>query len=410
MRVRFGEPSAAEVAQRERLCARAREAWSCLRAGDETRAERLMNAIDARVTLAIVDDEGGDADDSVGARFAELTASEARAWPLAELLLSVAPDDVGRALSLGRSALSLERALAEAREQQQVELARATVRAGFGRGHLLEITLAMPGGTGSEIEQIAAENLVRALLGDRLFETWIGAVHVTAAPRGGPLRVLDASAARSVLALSELFATVSAAALGVLRGLPEASHAALTASAGANANADSRVAVADAEADELLRDGREGWTLLEVEPLDAAGALRKDDLVLSSSCTPELLRCYLDGSPCASRRFSRAGEQFVFVSYADDQPSAKERVAKRNAIETALSEAVAGHGAVTGVGLGVKTTYVDLALCDLETGLAGLVSTLRELGAPERSFIQFFDSELADEWLAIWPDIRLTEE
>ena len=98
-----------------------------------------------------------------------------------------------------------------------------------------------------------------------------------------------------------------------------------------------------------------------------------------------------------------------FVSYEDDERTMHARVARRTAIEGALARAVADVGAVTGVGFGVKTTYIDLALCNLETGLARLVSKLRDLDAPARSFIQFFDSELADEWLSIWPDSRLTE-
>jgi hypothetical protein len=158
-----------------------------------------------------------------------------------------------------------------------------------------------------------------------------------------------------------------------------------------------------------VADAREEWTLLETEPLADTRGARKDDLILASTCTPELLRCYLDGSPCASRRFSRAGEHFVFLSYEDDARTMQARVARRTEIEAALASAVAHVGAVTGVGLGVKTTYVDLALCNLETGLKSLVSNLRDLGVPARSFIQFFDSELADEWLSIWPDSRLTE-
>src|SRR6185436_8109453 len=103
---------------------------------------------------------------------------------------------------------------------------------------------------------------------------------------------------------------------------------------------------------------RGDWVMLETEPLPGALADRKQDLLLTSTCTPELLRCYLDGSPCASRRFSRSGEHFVFVSYQDDEPSAERRVAKRDVIESALCESVTGAGAVTGVGLGVRTTYV----------------------------------------------------
>jgi hypothetical protein len=212
--------------------------------------------------------------------------------------------------------------------------------------------------------------------------------------------VLDARAPRASLRLHELFDTVAAAARGVLLGLPELSRAVSALTGGA----------ASVAADAQANVSREDWTLLEVEPLAAASPRRKDDLVLASTCTPELLRCYLDDSPCASRRFSRAGEQFVFVSYQDDERTMERRVARRTLIETGLSECFMGVGAVTGVGLGVRTTYVDLALCNLETGLPHLISKLRDLDVPARSFIQFFDSELGDEWLSIWPDSRLTEE
>ena len=394
MRLRFGELSDQERQARDAVVSDARRAWSYLRAGDQARARAAMDAIDSRVGLSLVPVE------AAAPPRAELTAFEACAWPLAELMLGEAPADLGYALALGRSALPLADALAEVSASHGVDFERATLRAGFGRGHLLEITLAVPGGNGSENEQNAAENLVRIALGDRVFETWIGAVHVTPAPRGGPLRVLDVSAPRSALALHELFDTVAAATLGVLRGLPELMPDRLAGSSSDNANA--------GEVDPS--SSREEWTLLEVEPLADARGARKDDLVLASTSTPELLRCYLDGSPCASRRFAHGGVVFVYLSYVDSERRMSERVARRTLIEGALAKHVRGVGAVTGVGLGVKTSYVDLALCNLETGLPGLVSKLREFELPRRSFLQFFDTELADEWLSIWPDTRITEE
>jgi len=399
MRVRFGDWSEDEAQGLERLRGGARQAWQALREGDDAQACALIDQLDARVGLTLRPDP-----DARVARV-ELTAFEASAWPLAELLLAQAPADLDCALALGRMAVPLEVALVEVRASHQVELERASLRAGFGRGHLLELTLGVPGGTGSENEQNAAENLVRALLGDRLFETWIGAVHVTASPRLGSLRVLDTRAPRTSLYLHELFDTVSAAVRGVREGLP----ALASASASASVSEPSQRVAASGTNVVPSDDPREDWTLLEVEPMADASGLRKDDLVLASTCTPELLRCYLDGSPCASRRFSRSGEHFVFVSYEDDGRSMQARVALRTALETALVECVAGEGAVTGVGFGVKTTYLDLALCNLETGLPRLVSKLRDANAPPRTFIQFFDSELSDEWLSIWPDSRLTD-
>ncbi|HYP89192.1 MAG TPA: hypothetical protein VEQ59_13590 [Polyangiaceae bacterium] len=391
MRVRFGELSVDELRARESISSRAALAWARLRDGDVEVACRQMRDIDARVELVVTDDLDG-------VRCAELTALEPSAWPLAELLLSMAPSDVGCALSLGRPAIALERALAEVRESHELDLSRATLRAGFGRGHLLEVTLGVPGGSGADHEQNAAENLVRAVIGDRVFETWIGAVHAAAAPRMPSLRVLDVRARQPQLSIDDLFATVAAAALGVrlgLAGLPRSAPLTLPPTSG----------VAASSAD----SSREDWTLLEVEPLAEDRGRRKDDLLLASTCTPELLRCYLDGSPCSSRRFARADEQFVFMSYVDDELTMSQRAARRSVIESALSDALTDVGAVTGVGFGVRSTYVDFALYDLEAGLARLISRSRELELPVETFIQFFDSELAEEWLSIWPGARLDE-
>lgn len=384
MRVRFGELSETEQAARAACCEKALEAWLRLGAGDARAAARLFERIDERIALCC---ERGEPE---APPCAALVASESSAWPLAELLLAQAPPDIGYALSLGRAPLPLASALREVKAQSGVDLERAWLRAGFARGHLLEITLGVPGGTGAEIEQIAAENLVAALLGDRLFETWIGAVRAEPAPRVGSLRVLDAHAPRRELQVTELFESVRAGVRGALQGLPLQSRAAL------------------AEHDPEQLAARADWTLLEVEPLPGAQGERKQDLLLTSSCTPELLRCFLEELPCSSRRFSRAGEHFLFLSYADDLPSSGARLARRSELEVALAVTLKGVGALTGVGLGLRTSYLDFALSDLELGLARVLPRLRELDVPRRSFIQFFDSELSEEWLSIWPGSRLT--
>lgn len=401
MRIKYGELSVEEEGARAEAQRLARQAWLALRAGERQRAEQLLGAIDERIALELEPSSNG----SQGV--AALTAYDASAWPLAELLLSEAPSDLGYALSLGRAPQPLADALAEVRAAHDIDLTRASVRAGFGRGHLLEVTLGVPGGLGSEIEQNAAENLVQALLGDRLFETWIGAVHVTPAPRGGSLRVLDVNAPRHELTLRELLATVTAASLGVLQGLPEARYRTAPEQLAAP-----HAVVSVAAGDSLPVDGsaHDDWTLLEMEPASETGTLDKSDLVLASTCTPELLRCYLEGSPCASQRFARHGERFVYVAYVDVERSMKKRVAKRTAIEMALSDLVTDVGVVTGVGLGVTSCYLDLALFNLETGLPRLVSKLRELELPRQCAIRFFDTELVDEWLSIWPDPRTITE
>ena len=172
MRVRFGEWSAGEERERQQLCRGARAAWQALHDGEEANACALVRQLEPRLELTLRRDP------EARVATAELSALEPEAWPLAELLLEQAPAEIDCVLALGRMAVPLERALAEVKESHEVELEGASLRAGFGRGHLLEITLGVPGGVGSENEQNAAENLVRALLGDRLFETWVGAVQL----------------------------------------------------------------------------------------------------------------------------------------------------------------------------------------------------------------------------------------
>jgi hypothetical protein len=384
MRLRFGELFETERAARQRTCDAGKQAWSRLASGDASAACAAITELDERLSLEVTSDTQPPR--------AELVVLDSSAWPLAELVLEQAEADLAHVLWLGRAPRELPVALAAIERAQEIDLSRATLRAGFSRGHLLEITLYVPGADGGENTQIAAKNLVRLLLGDRVFETWVGAVHAAPAPRGGPLRVLDARAParvhRDELPLSALCSTVAAAVLGVQRGLPEQSWVQRSSSAPASTS--------------------EEWTMLEVEPLPDATGVDKDDLMLASTCTPELLRCYLNGSPCSSRRFSRHGERFVFLSYADAERSAPQRVARRSQIEAALVERLRGVAAVTGVGLGLRTTYVDLALCNLETGLGRLASELRCLELPPRSFIQFFDSELSEEWLSISRGSRIT--
>jgi hypothetical protein len=143
--------------------------------------------------------------------------------------------------------------------------------------------------------------------------------------------------------------------------------------------------------------------MLEVEPRADARGARKDDLLLASTCTPELLRCFLEGAPCASRRFSATGERFLYWAYDDPERELEERLARRSEFERVLSEALGDCGAVTGVGIGTLRSYIDFAVVDCRLAIERLVSALRRIGAPAASHLEFFDSELRDEYVSIWP-------
>jgi hypothetical protein len=105
-----------------------------------------------------------------------------------------------------------------------VDFRKSRARAGFGRGHLLDIVVYLPGGNGNRQETEAAEALVRLLIGEEWFERWIGAVLATPTVRGGPLTVLNESTeASAALPIEMLLDSVGAAITGLKQGLAEPS-------------------------------------------------------------------------------------------------------------------------------------------------------------------------------------------
>ncbi len=173
-------------------------------------------------------------------------------------------------------------ALERVRSQSGVPLDKARARSGFGRGHLLEIVVYVPGGKGTPDETDSAEELVRLLVGEELFERWVGRVSATPTVRGGALTVLNTNAEeRSALPIETLPETVRAAIAGLKQGLPP-----LPGPNGAD---------------------QDDWVLFELEPEPAPDFAAQDDLLVCSTRVPEPKKCFLRGEPFFSGRFCNSG-------------------------------------------------------------------------------------------------------
>src|SRR6187399_3302663 len=123
--------------------------------------------------------------------------------------------------SRGAPALDLPTALTLVRDRHGVDFASARVRAGFGRGHLIDVVLALPGGRNTPEEGVAAEALVELVLGEARRADWVDSVTSLAAPRGGLLKVVQAAADDDrFFPLAELAPSVQAALEGIHAGLP----------------------------------------------------------------------------------------------------------------------------------------------------------------------------------------------
>lgn len=366
MRVRFGELSAAEVralaALDGKIDALYREALA------EARDSTWWSRAFAQAA------PGLEAELETSAR-AIVRPGSRELTPLAERFAAAAPAAIS--VQSRRPPAPLPLALQRAKDGG-FDFARASVRAGFGRGHLLDVVLQQPGSVGGEAERAAAKALVWDLLGERVADDWVRSVDVTPAPRGGPLRVVADAPGPAGFALAELGSAIAAAVAGVHDGLAREPLWAEPPSA--------------------------EWALLELEPEPADDYDADDDLVLAATCRPELLKCHLERAPFSSARFTRHGEVFFMLKYEDRQPN-DARLAARQRLEDEfdrmLSSARAGR--VIGAGLGIRYTYLYLGFAEPDATIQRIAALARELGLAKHSWLLPLDSDWANEWVEIWP-------
>lgn len=298
-----------------------------------------------------------------------------RSGPEAELLALVSADR-------GRSHVPLDAALARVKQACGVDLARAKARAGFARGHLLDVFVSLPGGSGDARELDAVRQLLTLVLGEARVDDWLGQVGVVPAPRGGPLAVVQpqSSGEGNFFPISELRSAFEAAIGGLYQGLPEAPLCQI--------------------------GGEQRWTLLELEAERAADYAAQDDAVLASTFMPEMLKCFLSGSSFASCRFSRHGELFAYLKFRQRPRDLRAGLAARRVLEDAIDAALVTEraGRVVGSALGVLYAYVDFALSDPERAVAAVRSVGRRVGLPEQSWILFCDDALDGEWAGLCLD------
>ncbi|MCA9627973.1 MAG: hypothetical protein KC766_09915 [Myxococcales bacterium] len=258
------------------------------------------------------------------------------------------------------------------------------VRVGFVRGHLLELAFAVPGCFGHDDEEAMQAAIVYAecVLGEERFDEWVGSVGVSPAPRSGGLRVVGSVGQVSAATpLRELLPLVEIGIFKLCEGLPDEPLAGSEAS---------------------------DWTLLDGEPLrDETGApslLAMDDVVMASTRCPELLKCFLEGLPVSSRRFSRVGERFVYLKLPSSLPLA-ERPAARARLEEALEPHLGELGVIVGNAVGVAHFYVVIALRQLLPGLTAVVACAEQQPElfPRGSELRFLDATWGDEWLRLGP-------
>lgn len=265
-----------------------------------------------------------------------------------------------------------------------VDFADGQARAGFTRGHLLEVVVyssyfeSATDGAGLD----AAQFLVTRLLGEERFDEWISSVDISPAPRSSSLRVISESEepTRERFAVIDLPEVFSRAVDGLRAQFPPVPYHAFCE--------------------------RAEWTLLELQPRQGEDYAELEDLALCATMLPEMTKCFLQGERFSSTRFSNQHEHFCFLKVDGAGTSDEQRFEKRLALEEALNRAlVPGRvGCVVGAGLGLRYVYLLLALQNLEDGITITRQIAQRSDAPRRSWIQFCDTRWRYEWVGIWDE------
>lgn len=145
------------------------------------------------------------------------------------------------------------------------------------------------------------------------------------------------------------------------------------------------------------------WAAFELKPAEAVDYARRDDLLTAMTCDPNLTAATFEAQAFSSDRFSRHGETFCYVK-VDERGAVDSGFAEREDMEEAIRSTLESQelGCLVGSGTGLRYTYLELALTELDDALTAIRETLQEGQVSRRSWILFHDAALQDEWFPIY--------
>jgi hypothetical protein len=150
----------------------------------------------------------------------------------------------------------------------------------------------------------------------------------------------------------------------------------------------------------------EAHTTIELNPKQADDYAQRFDLRWAHTAAPELWRNAHSDQRFWPGRFTRSSETFCYLKIDRGSMEIEPRSDHHSRFEVALDGALRArrYGCVIGAGTGLRYTYIDLAILDMEGALRRLRKLLQHAGVPRRAWVQFFESSLGAEWIGMWPD------
>jgi hypothetical protein len=325
-----------------------------------------------RENLGVVDErimwEFGPGTGGCGQRLVLTPEAEHRLRPLVDVVLARAPKLDGWEFHAHRLAEDLTEALRTVAERTSVEFYGWQAHADLTDEGLIDVVLSPPFALSEKEEaRAAAPLLVESLVGEELMDLWIGDIEIGSHTGSGPLGDLAP----------------------IVRALVEAQRARLP-----------RLP--------YWRRAREGpWTLLRLAPRtgqsDFAG---QQDMLIAKTMDLDLWKALHGQRPFQSRRFSRSGELMATLKIDGAGCLPGDGVVDKASIEDAIADTLEPLklGGQIGGGTGLRYSYIDLALTNVEAAMDALCPVLRAARLPRRTWLLFFDADLGDEWIPLWDD------
>jgi hypothetical protein len=384
MRWLFADPDdRAEAAARKRVLARIKDWWAAF----EDKAPAIGKLFAGKKqwdlpgwmhdTLGAIDPhlcwEFGPAVRTEGHRLVITPESRHHLRPLVRTILDRAPDLAGWEFYPHRLAEDLEQAQLTVEGRTGGTLDKVTAELQIGGGNRIDLLFRSPLTKGADDEEALNVSFVAAetLLGERALDRWVGAIEVAPPARGTKGRAIP---------LSRLKDTFDALVDSIRDRLPDKPF--------------------------VERPAQDEWSLIKLRPEQADDYPGQTDLIVATARDVELWKAAHSGSLFFSQRFSRCKETFAYAKIDGRHFPRGSEAAGRGEIEDALDAELVGDklGIHIGGGTGLKYSYVDLALRDLDRGVERARRVLRKLQVPERSWVLFFDADLSAEWVGVYPE------
>ncbi|MCU0880329.1 MAG: hypothetical protein MUF06_21370 [Pirellulaceae bacterium] len=300
---------------------------------------------------------------------------EMRRWlrPVVRTLFERAPTIRGWEFYPHRLAEDVPQTILAVEARTGVNITGAVVAANIAPARKIDLWFDFPAQPGlpEQAARNAAFVATETLMGEQVLDTWIGGISLLSD---------DSSRNHRPLPMERAQATVGALIQSIHDQLPTQKLA------------------------EVAKESPE-WSSVTLEPEEQReDYVGRTDLIAATVLDIEMFRAAHTGMIFTSACHSRMGEWFVYLKLDALEVPNEERVDFRAEFEDALDPALleAGAGCVIGGGSGLRYSYIDLALSNIQQAVPIIRRVLAAGRAPLHSWIQFFDDDLAAEWIGIY--------